>query len=50
MAATASQTYCVGGLRLALNLPDGPVVEKGGVAEVIREGNNPPATSAACTN
>jgi len=25
MAATASQIYCVGGLRLALNLPDGPL-------------------------
>ena len=25
MTATTSQTYCVGGLRLALNLPDGPV-------------------------
>ena len=25
MAATASQTYCVGGLRLALNLPQGPL-------------------------
>nr|UXE44575.1 hypothetical protein Hi04_10k_c2651_00019 [uncultured bacterium] len=25
--------------------PDGPLVEKGGVAEVIRKGNNPPATN-----
>ena len=24
--------------------PDGPVVEKGGAAEVIRKGNNPPTT------
>lgn len=25
--------------------PDGPIVEKGGVAEVIRKGNNPPTTN-----
>lgn len=25
--------------------PDGPIVEKGGVAEVIRKGNNPPGTN-----
>ena len=29
--------------------PDGPFVEKGGVAEVIREGNNPPTTSTTPT-
>jgi type IV pilus assembly protein PilY1 len=29
--------------------PDGPLVEKGGVAEVIRKGNNPPATNTAPT-
>jgi len=29
--------------------PDGPFVEKGGVAEVIRKGNNPPATNTAPT-
>jgi type IV pilus assembly protein PilY1 len=29
--------------------PDGPIVEKGGVAEVIRKGNNPPATNTAPT-
>lgn len=28
------------------DLPDGPYVEKGGVAEVIRRGNNPSATTA----
>ncbi|MGH8517325.1 MAG: pilus assembly protein, partial [Panacagrimonas sp.] len=27
--------------------PDGPRVEKGGVAQIIRSGNNPPATSSA---
>ncbi|MBI3284597.1 MAG: hypothetical protein HYZ65_07060 [Burkholderiales bacterium] len=26
--------------------PDGPIVEKGGVAEVIRKGNNPPTTTS----
>lgn len=29
--------------------PDGPFVEKGGVAEVIRKGNNPPATNTTPT-
>ena len=29
--------------------PDGPIVEKGGVAEVIRKGNNPPATNSSPT-
>jgi type IV pilus assembly protein PilY1 len=29
--------------------PDGPIVEKGGVAEVIRKGNNPPATNTSPT-
>ncbi|HAT32628.1 MAG TPA: hypothetical protein DCW29_17840 [Janthinobacterium sp.] len=29
--------------------PDGPFVEKGGVAEVVRKGNNPPATTSTPT-
>lgn len=29
--------------------PDGPIVEKGGAAEVIRKGNNPPATNTSPT-
>ena len=29
--------------------PDGPMVEKGGVAEVIRKGNNPPASNTIPT-
>jgi len=29
--------------------PDGPLVEKGGVAEVIRKGNNPPTTNTTPT-
>lgn len=29
--------------------PDGPFVEKGGVAEIIRQGNNPPSTSTTPT-
>jgi len=29
--------------------PDGPLVEKGGVAEVIRKGNNPPVTNTTPT-
>jgi type IV pilus assembly protein PilY1 len=31
------------------DLPDGPMVEKGGVAEVIRKGDNPPASNSAPT-
>lgn len=31
------------------DLPDGSSVEKGGVAEVLRQGNNPPATDTAPT-
>lgn len=27
------------------DMPDGPIVEKGGVAEVVRKGNNPPTTN-----
>ena len=30
--------------------PDGPFVEKGGVAEEVRKGNNPPTTDSAPTN
>jgi Tfp pilus tip-associated adhesin PilY1 len=30
--------------------PDGPFVEKGGVAEIIRKGNNPPSTDTSPTN
>lgn len=29
--------------------PDGPIVEKGGAAEILRQGNNPPATSTSPT-
>ena len=29
--------------------PDGPIIEKGAVAEVLRKGNNPPATNTAPT-
>lgn len=31
------------------DLPDGPIVEKGGVAEVIRKGNNPASTNGVPT-
>lgn len=31
------------------DLPDGPAVEKGGVAEILRKGNNPPATDTSPT-
>ena len=31
------------------DMPDGPVVEKGGVAEVLRKGNNPSVTNASPT-
>ena len=29
------------------DIPDGPLVEKGSVAEVIRKGNNPPTTTGS---
>jgi type IV pilus assembly protein PilY1 len=29
--------------------PDGPIVEKGGVAEILRKGNNPPTTNTTPT-
>ena len=41
-AATSFNTFS--------DAPDGPIVEKGGVAEVIRNGNNPPTTSTTPTN
>lgn len=31
------------------DLPDGPAVEKGGVAEILRKGNNPPTTDTSPT-
>lgn len=31
------------------DMPDGPTVEKGGVAEVLRKGNNPPTTDTSPT-
>jgi type IV pilus assembly protein PilY1 len=31
------------------DMPDGPTVEKGGVAEVLRKGNNPPDTNTSPT-
>jgi hypothetical protein len=31
------------------DLPDGPLVEKGAVAEILRQGNNPPGTSSSPT-
>ncbi len=31
------------------DLPDGPTVEKGGVAEILRKGNNPPTTNTSPT-
>ena len=31
------------------DFPDGPTVEKGGVAEVLRKGNNPPTTNSSPT-
>jgi type IV pilus assembly protein PilY1 len=31
------------------DMPDGPTVEKGGVAEVLRKGNNPPGTNTTPT-
>lgn len=41
----------VGGIRGSQwsDLPDGPVVEKGGVAEILRKGNQPPTTNTAPT-
>jgi type IV pilus assembly protein PilY1 len=31
------------------DMPDGPIVEKGGVSEVVRKGNNPPTTNTTPT-
>lgn len=36
---------CATSTRPWAEYPDGPIVEKGGVAEVVRNGNNPPTTS-----
>lgn len=48
-ACTAFPTVQVGGASVTgtawSDLPDGPTVAKGGVAETIRKGNSPPATN-----
>jgi len=41
--------FSVTGFSSWSDAPDGPIVEKGGVAEVIRKGNNPPATNTSPT-
>lgn len=41
----ATQCSTVASSKVYSDLPDGPTVEKGAVAEVIRKGNNPPTTS-----
>jgi type IV pilus assembly protein PilY1 len=41
--------FAVTGFSPWSDAPDGPLVEKGGVAEVIRKGNNPPATNTTPT-
>ncbi len=44
--SVASQGTCTtSGTSLSSDLPDGPVVEKGGTAEVVRRGNNPGAAA-----
>lgn len=42
-----SKCSSVAATKLYSDLPDGPTVEKGAVAEVIRKGNNPPGTNAS---
>ncbi len=37
------------GTNVFSDLPDGPIVEKGATAEVVRKGNNPPATNTTPT-
>jgi Tfp pilus tip-associated adhesin PilY1 len=45
----ASQCTSIDSSKVYSDLPDGPTVEKGAVAEVIRKGNNPPATDSTPT-
>lgn len=42
----ASKCLSVSGAQVYSDLPDGPTVEKGAVAEVMRKGNNPSVTDA----
>lgn len=50
-SSTCTAFPTVGGLTGSRwsDLPDGPTVEKGGVAEVIRKGNNPASTNTSPT-
>lgn len=45
----SSCTSVTGTAKAYSDLPDGPTVEKGAVAEVMRKGNNPPTTDSAPT-
>ena len=45
----AKGTCASSGFNAYTDDPDGPVVEKGGVAEVIRKGDNPPTTNSTPT-
>lgn len=45
----ASKCTTFSGAQLYSDKPDGPTVEKGAVAEVIRKGNNPPTTDSVPT-
>lgn len=40
------QSLCVGNTKIFSDSPDGPRVEKGGVSEILRTGNNPPNSSS----
>ena len=44
-SAASTGTCTTAGTSLSSDLPDGPVVEKGGTAEVVRRGNNPAAVA-----
>jgi type IV pilus assembly protein PilY1 len=44
-SASSQGTCTTAGTSISSDLPDGPVVEKGGTAEVVRRGNNPAAAA-----
>jgi type IV pilus assembly protein PilY1 len=49
-SATSTGSCTTSGTSLFSDLPDGPVVEKGGTAEVLRRGNNPAAAAPFIVN
>ncbi|HEY9210705.1 MAG TPA: PilC/PilY family type IV pilus protein [Methylotenera sp.] len=47
--SAASKCAGLDATKVYSDLPDGPIVEKGAIAEVIRKGNNPPTTDGTPT-